>query len=1151
MPRSVGPTAASSPRLLVLEVSHDVRGLVLRTVDAVTNAPVRVALHDAWAGSDPTPGELVRVVLVDAQGVYQRWEDTAGAAGAVFVNNSSNLFVRHPDALVAGTSVADSFVCMRKAVLSARVPGGIGGSSGTAALFGSMIHDLFQRCLVMASRSVPEEGTDGTAVLSLGAMDVLAAVEDVLQKHAEDLYGCSVNQNRARTVLHNALPLILDWQQGFLGENAGGVEVRERKNVHRVTVPAIHDIEELIWSPVLGLKGKIDASVQFTTEDQARAVGALELKTGSSTGYSAVSHHAQVTLYSLLMSDRYDESIDLGMISYVPCQDPARVQGGGEGHASGVSGNGGTLNTKNNSGSRASDSGAHSKLVKTCRSELVGLVMQRNELASFLRVGAEVQKLPPVLEDREGMCAKCFANDSCMIQHRMFENGSADSASVGPGAALFEQKAGHLDAAHVAYYRFWRQLLSAEEAHDGMRQKEIWTLTGAEREAEGRCLSDLRLLVDESVEDGNSNVHHLLAPGEQILQAFSRHDTAGLGPLNKVGVSAGDYIVVSAASVISDAISEPSRVGGSTRTWQPALTNGFVQSVSAQRVVVRVDRSLAAWARHQSISVDDIAWRIDSQEILASHRTAKVTLEMLFAADESGGSSRIRNLVVSLAPPQFSSLSTAEAQKHTELENYVRTSGLQLNADQLRALRMSHEARDYTLILGMPGTGKTATLAAIVVVAALSGKSVLLCSHTHAAVDNVLARLLDLGFKDFIRLSRSLSMLDPRIHPYHASIREDGGISASELEAQLSRCAVVATTCLGINHPLFTRRQSFDLVVLDEASQILQPICLGPLRYACGSFVLVGDHYQLPPLLRARKAPGNSTMMNSGSDIGSVSRSELSQDAGSSAVDGSNDSLFRRLCEAHPGAAVSLTKQYRMAADIMSLSNDLVYSGSLSCGSADVARQRLDLPIGGVRSLPTWLKGVRNPVRRLIFLDTGGLSGDSTDGPSAPNCVAPVAADPVQPHQQASRKNVVEMQVILASIHSLVGAGLSPSDVVILSPFRAQVNHARHVLRNSETESGVNLAAVGAFTIDQYQGKDSCCVFVSFVRCNESHHVGPLLRDWRRINVAMTRAKQKLVLVGSAKTLAGSGNFLSTMLKSLAERQLVLPVDGLPQIQGT
>ncbi|KAJ1926923.1 DNA replication endonuclease-helicase Dna2, partial [Linderina pennispora] len=141
-------------------------------------------------------------------------------------------------------------------------------------------------------------------------------------------------------------------------------------------------------------------------------------------------------------------------------------------------------------------------------------------------------------------------------------------------------------------------------------------------------------------------------------------------------------------------------------------------------------------------------------------------------------------------------------------------------------------AEDYALVMGMPGTGKTTTIAALVDVLVSLGKSVLLASYTHVAVDNILLKL-DERKVPFVRLGNT-AKVDTRIHKYtpsHANLA-----SVHQLDAYFRKAPVVATTCLGVSHPLFAIRK-FDYCIVDEASQITLPVCLGPLL-AAHRFVL-------------------------------------------------------------------------------------------------------------------------------------------------------------------------------------------------------------------------------------------------------------------------------------------------------------------------
>ncbi|CAN0223585.1 unnamed protein product, partial [Discosporangium mesarthrocarpum] len=313
-----------------------------------------------------------------------------------------------------------------------------------------------------------------------------------------------------------------------------------------------------------------------------------------------------------------------------------------------------------------------------------------------------------------------------------------------------------------------------------------------------------------------------------------------------------------------------------------------------------------------------------------------------------------------------------------ELEQIYRNG---LNEDQRSAVRKLVTAKDYALLLGMPGTGKTWTMAFTVRVLLARGASVLVTSYTHSAVDSLLLKLLEAGVP-CLRVGRP-AQVHPGIRP--CCINHDGAVSTTAGYAELvANARVVGSTCLGTNHPLFSQRR-FDYCVVDEAGQISQPAVLGALRCA-DVFVLVGDHYQLPPLVTSREA----------------------------LQAGMSESLFRRLCEAHPESLHSLTYQYRMSSDIMALCNALIYSGRLRCGNTMVEQQCLHLPHseaipepaqdwgrgGGGNTMLSgstarkvhesattvqggtpsqnrepWLREALDPERRVIFLDTDSIPG--------------------------------------------------------------------------------------------------------------------------------------------------------------------------------
>jgi len=175
-----------------------------------------------------------------------------------------------------------------------------------------------------------------------------------------------------------------------------------------------------------------------------------------------------------------------------------------------------------------------------------------------------------------------------------------------------------------------------------------------------------------------------------------------------------------------------------------------------------------------------------------------------------------------------------------------------LNRVQQKALFKALMAEEYALVQGMPGTGKTTLIVTLVRVLTALGKSVLLTSYTHSAVDNVLVKLKEAdGEARFIRLGR-LSRVREEVRDRAADALSANVRDSRQLGELFRSFPVVATTCLGLNHPAVTSR-SFDYCILDEAGQAPFLAALGPLMHA-RRFVLVGDPQQLPPVVQSHEA---------------------------------------------------------------------------------------------------------------------------------------------------------------------------------------------------------------------------------------------------------------------------------------------------------
>ncbi|KAM7072984.1 DNA replication ATP-dependent helicase/nuclease DNA2 isoform 2-T2 [Molossus nigricans] len=470
-----------------------------------------------------------------------------------------------------------------------------------------------------------------------------------------------------------------------------------------------------------------------------------------------------------------------------------------------------------------------------------------------------------------------------------------------------------------------------------------------------------------------------------------------------------------------------------------------------------------------SVLPESTLFRLDQEEKNCDIDTPLGNLSKLMKNTDA--SQKLRDLIIDFREPQF--ISYLSSVLPHDAKDTVASILKGLNKPQRQAMKKVLLSKDYTLIVGMPGTGKTTTICTLVRILYACGFSVLLTSYTHSAVDNILLKLAKFKI-GFLRLGQT-----QKVHPDIQKFTEEEICrsksieSLALLEELYNSQLIVATTCMGINHPIFSRKV-FDFCIVDEASQISQPVCLGPLFFS-RRFVLVGDHQQLPPLVLNREARAL----------------------------GMSESLFKRL-ERNENAVVQLTVQYRMNSKIMSLSNKLTYEGKLECGSDKVASAVINLPnFKDVKlelefyadySETPWLIGVFEPNNPVCFLNT--------DQVPAPEQV-----------EKSGVSNVTEAKIIVFLTSVFMKAGCNPSDIGIIAPYRQQLKIINDLLAHS------SIGMVEVNTVDKYQGRDKSIILVSFVRSNKDGTVGELLKDWRRLNVAITRAKHKLILLGCVSSL--------------------------------
>ncbi|WON94643.1 AAA domain-containing protein [Sphingobacterium sp. Lzh-3] len=514
---------------------------------------------------------------------------------------------------------------------------------------------------------------------------------------------------------------------------------------------------------------------------------------------------------------------------------------------------------------------------------------------------------------------------------------------------------------------------------------------------------------------------------------------------------------------------------------------GIISSINrdGMRISFRVDE-LPEWSRRGKLGVDLLFDEYSYREMFNALEKGKE-----LSRDAKQGSFVRRLIGEELIPTE----SIAEFFEHPNL-----------NTGQNKAVQQLLEASTVALLHGPPGTGKTTTLVqAVKALLKQYNKQVLVVAPSNTAVDLLTERLDAAGIAvtrigNPVKVSEHLQelTLDAKIdrHPANKDIktlqkqvrtytemaqkykRNFGKAEREQRKALfdeahrirkdvdkiqdfisadvLDKSQVITATLVGSNHEVI-RNRSYETVIIDEAAQALEPACWIPILKA-HRVILAGDHNQLPPTVKSSNVPHH----------------------------GLSHTLFEKLVDHNPQLVSLLDVQYRMNEQIMQYPSTALYNGLLRADS----------------TVAQWSLAV--DTEPVLFIDTAGAGFEETESDGA-------------------IFNLGEAHFIKAHLNDHIGAwtaSLSLDEslsVGVIAPYRKQATLLKEVLDGEEVLRPFN-DLIKIQTIDSFQGQEKDVIYISLTRSNAEQQIG-FLSDVRRMNVAMTRAKKKLVVIGDSATI--------------------------------
>jgi DNA polymerase III delta prime subunit len=827
--------------------------------------------------------------------------------------------------------------------------------------------------------------------------------------------------------------------------------------------------EKMIYSRYLGIQGKIDRLVR---NKNFTRFNIYETKTGTSSHSSTMFAYYQGLAYATMLKEYYPEQIDAIIIEY-----PRN-----------------TLNDR-------------LKIQSFDEIELRKLLQMRNEIWA-ITIGIHKEMGP-----FHG-CGKCFSRSACSFYcYRAYRTKyCAQHLEKCTFFQEFEQDIAHRNLFNrIDAYFSWFFYLLDQEFLANLTIISDTHLPVTEREKKGDCIGDL--IIDKEHSKFSEKEINFLVLCKQSGENFTANR-----------MRKGDYVLITPQKYIP--LTSESQTG-------------TIQEITENQIIVSFNSSVER--THEILTAPAIRVDLTSSNYMINLN--KKALDILIrgsVTNKEQSLEKLRNLLIFQQQPRL---------KKEDHEDMTFSADSTFDASQQAAIRTAMQIADLQLIQGPPGTGKTTVIAEIVIRLVQRYHSyaqkpivrpVLITAYTNKAVDTLIEKIINRAPKIKIVRIGNTSMVDSPIilsrtidRICQSEITLISGekitvIDPLKVKLVLQNADVIAATTTSAGNTLLEEKM-FETVILDEAGQIIEPSALVSLAKG-QKWIIVGDHMQLPPIMTGivKEIPEKCKEFKE--------KLHFKEDYGLSL------SIFERLSIEYSSTQIFslLSYQYRMNAIISGFISHEFYHGQLQPGTINGRSV-------GEQTLLEYFKGKGitqfdftqnhpvgkffDPDQPLVFLDTELISAfDSSNEQNS--------------SEMESIYNSTEAEIVIALVHYYVQQIMQHSldklqfydllnQIGIISGYRAQNQRIRNQLGQILIENQLKAAfpwfkpedrediigQIRVDTVDRFQGGEREIIIYSFVDSNASKRLRPLNCDIRRLNVAISRGKKKVFVIGNSRTL--------------------------------